>query len=108
VEKMVDGLYGLYTRRALPERVPIGAERTGYSQYVSAIEGLRPGAGRVHQAVVEEVRKCAMQARSIPNPVERMIAQVQCAKSIPQVMAGKGFVAFSRRKRSKVKYAPSY
>lgn len=109
---MVDGWYGReYLRRRLGWNVgEMGIsipESTGYGQYTAALEQMRPGAGRVHQAVVEEIKRCAAQARSIPNPVERMKAQVQCAKNIPGTMAGKGFVTFSRRKRSRRKYAPA-
>jgi hypothetical protein len=112
---MPDGWYGSeWVRRrygmqvpGMGVAVPGGAiETSGYGEYVGALESLRPGAGRVHQAVVEEVRKCAMQARSIANPTQRMVAQVQCAKNISSVMGSKGFVAYSKKKRSKKKYAP--
>lgn len=80
---------------------------SGYEQYKSAIERLSPGAGTVHQAVVEEIKKCAASVKGIANPTERMLAQIECAKRVPEAMSAKGFAVYSRKARRKHRYVPA-
>jgi len=91
--------------RALP---PVGMEeRSGYKQYLEAIEKYRAGSSAVHKAVVDEIRKCADSVQAIANPTERMVAQIECMKNIRSAMERKGFVVYSRRKPRKYRYSPA-
>jgi len=110
---MVDGWFAQeYLRRkfgGVPTvpTMPMGRSDTGYKQYLETLDMLKPGSSRVHQAVVEEIRRCAEGLAGILNPTQRMLAQVRCMQEIPNKMLSKGFVAYSKRKKSKHKYVPA-
>jgi len=105
---MTDGYYGreILRRRYIYEEEPIAVRSGAYGQYITVLEQLQPGAGKVHQEVVAEVKKCAARSKMIPNPVERMRAQIECVKNIPEVMRSKGFIQVSKRNKAKKKYVP--
>lgn len=62
-----------------------------YSAYLRRLDMRNPGASRIHKAVVEEIRKCAIKSRQKKTPMARMKAQIACAKQIPKRMIEKGF-----------------